>query len=154
MKSKLSTLGLVLITSALIFSGCGPTTAGVPDLAYIYCEKLGYILENGMCIFPDGGECEHWAFFRGECGPGPLAARDAVLSYVIEHYSEQAPAPGLTWTEERITSEGPARESSSTPPRTGWLRSPIGYWNADTPSETCWMLSKDTPSNATQSSIR
>jgi putative hemolysin len=24
----------------------------------------------GYCLFPDGTECEEWAFFRGECGPG------------------------------------------------------------------------------------
>ena len=24
----------------------------------------------GYCIFPDGSECEEWAFFRGECVPG------------------------------------------------------------------------------------
>jgi hypothetical protein len=22
------------------------------------------------CVFPDGSECEEWAFFRGECAPG------------------------------------------------------------------------------------
>jgi hypothetical protein len=33
------------------------------------------------------------------------AARDAVLAYVIEQYGEQAPAPGLTWTEGRTTPE-------------------------------------------------
>ena len=34
----------------------------------------------GYCIFPDGSECEEWAFFRGECVPGggyqPLDAAD------------------------------------------------------------------------------
>ena len=23
-----------------------------------------------MCIFPDGGECDEWAYFRSECKPG------------------------------------------------------------------------------------
>jgi hypothetical protein len=26
--------------------------------------------QYGVCIFPDGSECDEWAFFRGECGPG------------------------------------------------------------------------------------
>ncbi|MFQ5856877.1 MAG: hypothetical protein ACE5LU_14785, partial [Anaerolineae bacterium] len=34
------------------------------------------------------------------------AARDAGLAYVIEHYGDQAPAPGLTWEEEPTTPEG------------------------------------------------
>jgi hypothetical protein len=24
----------------------------------------------GICVFPDGSECEEWAYFRGECKPG------------------------------------------------------------------------------------
>ncbi|MBU1866793.1 MAG: DUF333 domain-containing protein, partial [Actinobacteria bacterium] len=24
----------------------------------------------GVCVFPDGSECDEWAFFRGECEPG------------------------------------------------------------------------------------
>ena len=37
--------------------------------------------------------------------PDPVRARDTALAYVIEHYGEQAPAPGLTWTEELTTPE-------------------------------------------------
>ena len=40
-----------------------------------YCVEQGYKLEIrdeaggqvGYCIFPDGSECEEWAFYRGEC---------------------------------------------------------------------------------------
>jgi putative hemolysin len=28
----------------------------------------------GVCSFPDGSECEEWAFFRGECSPGSSTA--------------------------------------------------------------------------------
>ena len=50
--------------------------AGLPNPASVYCDGQGYILElradeagnqYGVCIFPDGSECEEWAFFRGEC---------------------------------------------------------------------------------------
>jgi len=55
-----------------------PTTpaGGLPNPASKYCVDQGYELEirtdeagnqYGVCIFPDGSECEEWAFFRGEC---------------------------------------------------------------------------------------
>lgn len=49
---------------------------GLPNPASKYCVDQGYELEirtdesgnqYGVCIFPDGSECEEWAFFRGEC---------------------------------------------------------------------------------------
>jgi len=91
-----------------------------------YRLEPGSTLEPGVnsatCVFPDGSSCPELAFFNGDCGPAisqytevPKAtstevseealdtwlARDAALAYVIEHYNERAPAPGLTWTEER-----------------------------------------------------
>jgi putative hemolysin len=69
---------------------CGPRAesaetpqADMPNPASVYCEEQGNRLEirtaadgsqSGVCIFPDGGECDEWAFFRGECGPGGSAA--------------------------------------------------------------------------------
>ena len=52
--------------------------AGLPNPASVYCEEHGGSLEirpaanggqYGVCIFPDGSECEEWPFYRGECGP-------------------------------------------------------------------------------------
>ena len=51
---------------------------GLPNPASVHCEEQGYTLEMreetggtvGYCIFPDGTECEEWAFYRGECEPG------------------------------------------------------------------------------------
>jgi putative hemolysin len=51
---------------------------GLPNPASQYCEDQGYELEMreeaggtaGYCLFPDGTECEEWAFYRGECKPG------------------------------------------------------------------------------------
>jgi putative hemolysin len=84
MKSKRFILGLALILSAMVVSSCKtatvePTTVGLANPASVYCEAQGYTLEMrtdadggqyGVCIFPDGGECEEWAFYRGECSPG------------------------------------------------------------------------------------
>jgi putative hemolysin len=54
------------------------TSAVLPNPASVYCEQQGYRVEirtaadgsqSGACIFPDGSECDEWAFYRGECGP-------------------------------------------------------------------------------------
>jgi len=44
--------------------------------AATYCKELGYEYritqtnkgEEGICVFPDGGECEEWKFLAGKCG--------------------------------------------------------------------------------------
>jgi hypothetical protein len=50
----------------------------MPNPASAYCAEQGFASEirtagdgsqNGYCIFPDGSECDEWAYFRGECGP-------------------------------------------------------------------------------------
>src|SRR5512145_969308 len=52
--------------------------ASLPNPASAYCEQQANRLEirtaadgsqSGVCIFPDGSECDEWAYFRGECGP-------------------------------------------------------------------------------------
>jgi len=56
-----------------------PGSAGMPNPASVYCEEQGGEVEirtaddggqYGVCVFPDGSECEEWAFFRGECKEG------------------------------------------------------------------------------------
>ena len=50
---------------------------GLPNPASEYCVDQGGELEirdeadgqAGYCVFPDGSECEEWAFFGGECKP-------------------------------------------------------------------------------------
>ena len=68
----------------------GTSQAAVPNPASVYCEQQGNRLEirtttdggqYGMCIFPDGSECDEWAYFRGECHVGtvsPIAENKAV----------------------------------------------------------------------------
>jgi putative hemolysin len=67
-----------LSTAACIASTETPTT-GLPNPASVYCEQNGGNLEirqdsaggqYGVCVFPDGSECDEWAYFRGECSPG------------------------------------------------------------------------------------
>jgi putative hemolysin len=64
--------------SPLPTEGLFESPVGVPNPASQFCEEQGFKLElrtseagtTGYCIFPDGTECEEWAFYRGECKPG------------------------------------------------------------------------------------
>ena len=48
---------------------------GIPNPASFYCLEMGYELDlrdtedgtEGICIFPDGNECEEWEFLAGGC---------------------------------------------------------------------------------------
>ncbi len=63
----------------LLATACKPK-ADMPNPASVYCEEQGGTLEIrtddesdgqlGYCVFPDGSECEEWAYYRGECQPG------------------------------------------------------------------------------------
>jgi putative hemolysin len=83
---------------ALLTAGCGATglptpvvttpdgsqaLPGVANPASEYCVAQGGRLEMridpagneaGVCIFPDGSECEEWAYYRGECQPASASA--------------------------------------------------------------------------------
>jgi putative hemolysin len=51
---------------------------GLANPASEYCEEQGGTVDIrdgetgqiGYCVFPDGSECEEWAYYRGECEPG------------------------------------------------------------------------------------
>jgi putative hemolysin len=70
----------LLVVLALVLTGCGgngdnENEAGLPNPASVFCEEQGGTVEIrdesggqvGFCVFPDGNECEEWAFYRGEC---------------------------------------------------------------------------------------
>jgi putative hemolysin len=55
------------------------TNSNLANPASVNCAQKGNRLEIrtaadgsqvGICIFPDGSQCEEWAFFRGECSQG------------------------------------------------------------------------------------
>jgi putative hemolysin len=73
----------VLLAAAALLAGCADDTAsddaGLANPAAEHCIESGGTLElrddgaggeAGICIFPDGTECEEWAFYRDECAPG------------------------------------------------------------------------------------
>jgi putative hemolysin len=84
MRIKWLCWGAILALSVLPLGACCSQVTNNAELANpaaVYCEGQGYTValrtdENGaygVCIFPDGTECDEWAFYRGECGPGETA---------------------------------------------------------------------------------
>jgi putative hemolysin len=85
MKRILSLSGILFLLASCVTPATQPAEtpqAHLPNPASVFCEEQGYKLEirtaedgsqTGVCIFPDGSECDEWAFFRNECGPGSEA---------------------------------------------------------------------------------
>jgi putative hemolysin len=103
---RYQTIALVLTALLLSLTACRPPTptatpspeAGMPNPASVYCEEQGGQLEirtaedgsqTGYCIFPDGSECEEWAFFRGECSPGGMLGMPNPASVYCEEQGGQ-----------------------------------------------------------------
>jgi putative hemolysin len=76
-------IGLVL-TAACGSAQISPTPQpNLPNPASAYCEQQGNRLEivtaadgsqAGVCIFPNGSQCDEWEYFRGQCGPAEPSA--------------------------------------------------------------------------------
>ncbi len=101
MKTRLFFSLVVFMVGVLFLSACAPQGAGVQakptdtaqdksaglaNPASVNCVDKGNRLEirtaadgsqAGVCIFPDGSECDEWAYYRGECGPGTQPAGGA-----------------------------------------------------------------------------
>jgi len=84
---------LLLVILLLILAGCSgseieavPTSSvkneseedafiGIPNPASFYCQEMGYELDlrdtdggtEGICVMPNGAECEEWEFLAGSC---------------------------------------------------------------------------------------
>ncbi len=69
-------LAVILLLAACQQAADEQPPVGVANPASEYCIGVGYSEETresdsgqyGVCIFPDGTECDSWALFRGECG--------------------------------------------------------------------------------------
>jgi uncharacterized protein len=101
---------------------CTPATqdAFMPNPASVYCEQRGYKVEirnasdgsqSGVCIFPDGSECDEWAFFRGECKP-PTPTPEIELGW--QTYTNQALGYSFSYPAgvEIITNDEPLKSLS------------------------------------------
>ncbi len=78
----LVSIGMIFLTACNLTTGSDKSDSDIADMpnpASVFCEENGGTLEirtaedgsqAGVCVFPDGSECDEWAFYRGECKPG------------------------------------------------------------------------------------
>jgi putative hemolysin len=98
----------ILVLISLLLTGCAqitpqaadpaasatptaePTMSTLPNPASVYCEQQGNRSEirtaadgsqAGVCVFPDGSECDEWAYYRGECKPASSASTSGTSEY-------------------------------------------------------------------------
>jgi len=63
------------LVSTPFIEGVEDAFIGVPNPASFYCQEMGYELDlrdtdggtEGICIMPNGAECEEWEFLAGGC---------------------------------------------------------------------------------------
>lgn len=78
MKRPLLIILVLLVAAALVWAVTNRNTStGLANPASVYCEEQGGRVEIrtaedgsqfGVCVFPDGSECEEWAFYEhGAC---------------------------------------------------------------------------------------
>jgi putative hemolysin len=99
----LMTLAVTVLSAACSPKQASPTpAAGMPNPASVYCEQNGGRLDlrqdasggvAGVCVFPDGSECEEWAYFRGQCQPAGVAPVDTPSSAPIVPSLDPTSAP-------------------------------------------------------------
>jgi putative hemolysin len=72
-------MGIALVAACSPAQSASTPVPNMPNPAAVYCEQQGGKPEivtaadgsqSGLCAFPDGSQCDEWAYFRGECKPG------------------------------------------------------------------------------------
>lgn len=95
------------------------SSSNLANPASVNCEQKGNRLEIrtaadgsqvGICIFPDGSQCEEWAFLRGECSQGTLVPAAGNPTKTVPALTDTAtpPAAAATATPGQAASIDPA----------------------------------------------
>ncbi len=119
------------VTEADVLIATDTAQANLPNPASAYCEAQGNRLEirttadgsqSGVCIFPDGSECDEWAYYRGECTSAPATPEASLyvgwVEYVNSGYGFKFRYPP-EWT-----AELDLRSDSTYYQHLLWLRAP------------------------------
>ena len=90
---------VVMLIVTVLSASCSPNQTSptpapnIANPASVYCEQNGGTLElrqdasggvAGVCVFPDGSECDEWAYFRGECKPADPTPAEVPTSAPVE----------------------------------------------------------------------
>ncbi|MFQ5812502.1 MAG: META domain-containing protein [Anaerolineae bacterium] len=98
----------------LSYTAATTEETGLANPASVYCKERGGRLEIrtaddggavGYCIFPDGSECEEWAFFRGECAPASASSLSLEALKNAAYQSEWEESGPITLTDGRYEGE-------------------------------------------------
>src|SRR5512135_1179213 len=115
MKTTTRNISIMIAVGLFVLSACGtgtarpvlatvtPNSANIANPAAAYCSQQGYRPEirtaadgsqNGACLFPNGNECDEWAYYRGECSSDSQSHAVAVLRTKLAK-ELNVPAPSL-----------------------------------------------------------
>ncbi len=88
MKTRTRNISIVFVVGIFVLSACRtgaarfipatvtPNSANIANPSAAYCSQQGNRPEirtaadgsqNGACLFPNGNECDEWAYYRREC---------------------------------------------------------------------------------------
>jgi putative hemolysin len=71
-------IGLLMLGCAQKQQNQTVNDTAIANPASVFCAQNGGTLsiitaadgsQSGLCAFPNGSECEEWAYYRGECSP-------------------------------------------------------------------------------------
>jgi putative hemolysin len=97
----LVSIGMIFLTACNLISGSDKNDSGnanMPNPASVFCEENGGTVDIrtaedgsqiGICVFPDGSECDEWAFYHGECKPGDSLNMDANMPNPASVFCEE-----------------------------------------------------------------
>jgi putative hemolysin len=89
----LALIGIVLSASCSPIQASPTPATNMANPASVYCKQNGGRLDlrqdatggvAGVCVFPDGSECDEWAYFRGECNTANQAPTSAPANIPTE----------------------------------------------------------------------
>ena len=89
-------LGVFLLAACSLQQADPTPEANMPNPASVFCEENGGEVDlrqdnsggmAGICVFPDGSECDEWDYFRGECKLSEITEKPTVNPDVNDEFA-------------------------------------------------------------------